>query len=101
MRSININDRTIYFIVKHHCSEWCDYFETHFFEEYETLSKKKWVLFGPTVTYQQPNIMFSIRRSIDDPKLTKEYWRREISKKLAKYDSLKTREKEINSNQYI
>jgi hypothetical protein len=99
--SIEINDRKIYFQVRYDCSEWGEYWETEFFEEYETLSKKKWVLFGPTITWEEPKIMFTITRDIYSPRLTKEYWRREITKKLKKYDALCNRQTEINSKQYI
>lgn len=99
--SLNIDGRTLYFNVKYDCSEYGEYWETEFFEEYEPRSRKQWIFFGPTITWQEPKVMFSVHHNINNPKLTKEYWRREIRKKLAKYDSLKNREEEINSNQYI
>lgn len=99
--SININGRTIHFTVEYDCSEWGESWQTHFFEKYETISRKKWYFFGPIITRQEPYIMFSIYQDINNPRLTKEYWKREITRKLNEYDSLCDRANEINSNQYI
>ena len=99
--SININGRILKFIVEYDCSEWGEYWQTHYFEKHETLSRKKWYFFGPIITWEEPVIMFTIHADMYNPRLTKEYWKREITKKLNEYDSLCSRAEEINSKQYI
>lgn len=100
--TINIDGRELMYTVHSDSGEYGVWCWTHFYETTFTLRTRKWFdLFGPIIEREVPNIMFTIRENIYSKRLTKEFWRREISKNLKKYDSLKHREDEIKNGEFI
>lgn len=84
MRKIIINDREFEYET---C--WISYGEdigsdpfTYFYEGTETITKRKWILFGPKIEITQPKHMFTICGDSNDPLLTKDWWRRRIENKI-------------------
>lgn len=97
MKEIIIGNRTLQFQVMCEANE-CDSYEyTEFYEGTETVTRKKWLFWGETITEEKPKLVFTIYRDITSPKLTKEYWRREISKEIELLD----RRDEILKEEYI
>ena len=97
MKEITIGNRTLQFEVKCEASE-CDSYEfTEFYEGTETVTRKKWLFWGETITEVKPKLVFTIWRDITSPKLTKEYWRREIGKEIELLD----RRDQILNGEYI
>ena len=97
MTEITIGNRTLQFEVKCEANE-CDSYEfTEFYEGTETVTRKKWLFWGETITTVKPKLVFTIYRDITSSKLTKEYWRREISKEIELLD----RKDQITRGEYI
>jgi hypothetical protein len=97
MKDITIGGRTLQFKVCYEANECDDYEYTEFYEGTETVSYKKWGLFGETITEEIPKLVFTIYRDITNPKLTKEYWKREITREIELLD----RKDEIERGEYI
>lgn len=97
MKEITIGNRTLQFEVLCEANEADSYEYTEFYEGTETLTRKKWIFWGETITTVEPKLVFTIYKDITSPKLTKEYWRREISKELELLD----RRDEIFKGEYI
>ena len=97
MKEITIGNRTLQFKVCCEANE-CDSYEyTEFYEGTETVTRKKWLFWGETITEERPKLVFTIYRDITSSKLTKEYWRREIGKEIELLD----RRDEILKEEYI
>ena len=97
MKDITIGGRTLQFKVMCEANEVDSYEYTEFYEGTETVSRKKWLLWGKTITEEKPKLVFTIYRDITNPKLTKEYWRREILKEIELLD----RRDEIENGEYL
>jgi hypothetical protein len=97
MKELTIGGRTLQFQVKCEANEADSYEYTEFYEGTETVSRKKWVFWGETITTVRPKEVFTIYSDITSSKLTKEYWRREISKQLELLD----RRDEISKGEYV
>jgi hypothetical protein len=97
MKEITIGNRTLQFQVKCEANEADSYEYTEFYEGNETVTRKKWLFFGETITEEKPKLVFTIYSDITSSHLTKEYWRREISKQLELLD----RRDEIIKGEYI
>jgi len=97
MKEITIGNRTLQFQVKCEANEADSYEYAEFYEGTETVTRKKWLLFGETITKEEPKLVFTIYSDITSSRLTKEYWRREISKQLELLD----RRDEILKGEYI
>lgn len=97
MKEITIGNRTLQFQVKCEANEAESYEYTEFYEGTETVSRKKWVFWGKTITEERPKLVFTIYSDICSTNLTKEYWRREINKKLELLD----RRDQILKGEYV
>ena len=97
MKEITIGNRTLQFQVLCEANEADSYEYTEFYEGTETVTRKKWLFWGETITEERPKLVFTIYSDITNPKLTKEYWRREIGKELELLD----RRDEIRKGEYI
>ena len=95
MEEIKIGNRTLQFKV------WCEvdegYNYTEFYDGTQIISRKKWIFWGETITEEVPVLVFTIYQDINDPTLTKEYWRCEIGKKV----ELLNRKDELSRKEYI
>jgi hypothetical protein len=97
MKEITIGNRTLQFQVCCEANEADSYEYTEFYEVTETVTRKKWLFWGETITEEKPKLVFTIYRDITSPKLTKEYWRRELAKEIELLD----RKDEILKEEYI
>jgi hypothetical protein len=97
MKEITIGNRTLQFAVLCEANEADSYEYTEFYEGTKTATRKKWLLWGKTITTEKPKLVFTIYNDITSTKLTKEYWRTEISKKLELLD----RRDQIERGEYI
>jgi hypothetical protein len=99
--SFTIDGRELKYKITWYTSEWGEYVETEFFETCDIKKRKEWIFWGKEYEIIIPHTIFTVYKDFHSPKLTKEYWRREIRKQLVKYDSLKNREDEIKNGEFI
>jgi len=97
LKTIEIDGRKFQYAVQYEANE-CDSYEyTEFYEGMEITKRKKWILWGGEIEIAKPKLVFTIYSDIHNPRLTKEWWRREIRKEV----SLLKRSEEINNGQLI
>lgn len=82
-------------------NEWGEHVETEFYETFDIKKRRRWILWGEEKEIIIPHTMFKVHHDFHSAKLSKEYWRREIRKKLKKYDSLKARDTEIKNGEFV
>jgi hypothetical protein len=70
---------------------------TEFYEGTETHTYKKWGLFGETITEELPKYVFTIEEAITNPKKSKEWWQKELTKEI----ELLNRKEEIERGEFI
>ncbi len=70
---------------------------TEFYEGTETHTYKKWGLFGETITEEIPKYVFTIEEAITNPKKSKEWWQKELTKEIELLD----RKGEIERGEFI
>lgn len=70
---------------------------TEFYEGTETHTYKKWGLFGETITEELPKYVFTIEEAITNPKKSKEWWQKELTKEIELLD----RKEEIERGEFI
>jgi hypothetical protein len=70
---------------------------TDFYEGTYTHTYKKWGLFGETITEELPKLIFSIDEAITNPKKSKEWWQKELTKEIELLD----RKEEIERGEFI
>lgn len=99
--TFTLDGRELKYKITWHISEWGEYVETEFYETCDIKKRKRWILWGEEKEIIIPHTMFTVCRDFHSAKLSKEYWRREIRKKLKKYDSLKNRESEIKNGEIV
>lgn len=98
MRTINVDGRKLSYTLKpSEGSYGLIFYETEFFEGVKLVTKKKYLLFGPEITIEEPNKIFTISRNIENPELSKEECKKIIKKHLSIYD----RKLEIQKGQLI
>ena len=97
MKEVTIGNRTLQCKTYNKETEYGYYKCTGFYEGTEIVTRKKWGFWGKTITEEKPKLVFTIDADIDSPKLTKEYWRREIGKQIELLD----RRDEILNGEYI
>ena len=94
MRSVEIAGRVFeydtYFIS--YGEDVCSDPVTFFYEGTETITKRKWILFGPTIEVTQPKLVFKIYADSNNTRLSKEWWREKILNEI----SLLERSEEID-----
>lgn len=96
-RSIIIHDRILYYQSFHDSSEVGSLEWTEFYEEIETITRKKWFFFGPIVTFTRPKVLFKIYANADNERLTKDWWREKIAHQL----ELLERKEQIKNGELI
>jgi hypothetical protein len=97
LKEIEIDGRKFQYAVQCEANE-CDSYEyTEFYDGMEITKRKKWILWGEEIEIAKPKVAFTIYKDIHNPKLTKEWWRREIRKEV----SLLKRSEEIENGQLI
>ena len=97
LKEIEINGRKFQYAVQCEVSEADSYEYTEFYDGIEITKRKKWILWGEEIEIAKPKVAFTIYKDIHNPKLTKEWWRREIRKEV----SLLKRSEEIENGQLI
>ena len=70
---------------------------TEFYEGTYTNTYKKWGLFGETITEEIPKCVFTIEEAITNPKKSKEWWQKELTKEVELLD----RKEEIERGEFI
>jgi hypothetical protein len=70
---------------------------TEFYEGTYTNTYKKWGLFGETITEEIPKLVFTIEEAITNPKKSKEWWQKELTKEIELLD----RKGEIERGEFI
>lgn len=70
---------------------------TRFYEGTETVTYKKWGLFGETIIEEIPKYVFSISEAIDNPNKSKEWWGKELLQAI----KLLERREEIQRGEFI
>ena len=89
MREIEINGRTFQYETFSSESEWGSSEWTEFYEGTEIVKRKKWGLFGPTIIKTVPKHVFTIYEDANNPKLTKKWWWKRITKEIELLDRAK------------
>jgi hypothetical protein len=99
MKTIEVQGRTLQYETL-----WVRYGEdygsdpvTVFYEGTQTVSRKRWLLFGPTIESQQPKEVFRIYADTENLDLSKSWWRKQITLKL----ELLNRKEEIEKGELI
>lgn len=92
--TINIEGRELFFRVIINDDSY-DY--TEFFQGTETITYKKWGLFGDAITEQVPKLVFTISKAMSDYELTKDWWRKKITKEV----KLLERREQIERGEFI
>ena len=92
--TITIGGRTLTFEV--YLSRFI-YDYTDFYEGTEKHTYKKWGLFGDTITEERPKCVFTIDEAITNPKKSKEWWEKELTKEIELLD----RKEEIERGEFI
>jgi hypothetical protein len=80
------------------CDEWS---WTIFYNETKIRSRKKYFLFGPIITWEEPIELFRTEFDIEDLSYTKEELRVILEKKLKHFLGLQNREEEIRKGDLI
>jgi hypothetical protein len=70
---------------------------TEFYEGTYTNTYKKWNFFGETITEEIPKLVFTIEEAITNPKKSKEWWQKELTKEIELLD----RKGEIERGEFI
>ena len=86
MKKVNIKGRELKYIVQYDCSEYGDYYWTEFYEETYTKTYKKYWLFGPTLTKEEPIVLFQLSLNVEDEYYTKSDIRSRILRQLELLD---------------
>ena len=86
MKTIEINGRKIQYEVLYDVSEYGDTYETVFYEGTQIVSKKKYLLFGETITKEVPYEIFRLYFNIEDEGRTKSETRAIIERRLELLD---------------
>jgi len=97
MKEINVNGRVFHYEVNVYTGEFCYYHETEFYEGVETYTRKKYFLFGETITITKPKWVFTIHCDIESEYYTKS----EIRNKILKQVELLERKKQIERGEII
>ncbi len=97
MKEINVNGRIFQYEVEVYCGEFGYYHETQFYEGYKTYSRKKYFLFGDTITISKPKWVFKIHCDIESEYYTKS----EIRGKILEKVELLERKKQIENGEII
>lgn len=93
MKEITIKNRTFQYEVFESTSEWGDSVWTEFYDGFKTVKKRKWGLFGSYIEVKEPNRVFTIHEDANNPKKSKKWWWKRISKEI----DLLERSQEISS----
>lgn len=93
MKEIVINSTPLQYKTVYDTSEHGETARTEFFSGITTVTKKKWIFYGPTYEETVPKKIFTIWADTQDPSLSKDWWRSEILKQLAKFERIKELEK--------
>jgi len=97
MKEINVNGRTFQYEVEMYQGEFGYFYETLFYEGLETRTRKKYFLFGETITITKPKWVFTIHCDIESEYYTKS----EIRNKILKQVELLERKKQIERGEII
>lgn len=94
MKEISVDGRNLKYKITISEGEYGYFFhETHFFEGTVKKKRKKYLIFGPTIEKEVPNLIFKIYKNIENPKISKEECKNIILKELLIYDRKKEIEK--------
>lgn len=83
MKELIINSTCLQYQTFYDASEYGESARTEFYLGTATVTKKKWVFYGPTYEEVVPKKIFTIWADTQDAKLSKEWWRSQIEKNLA------------------
>ena len=97
MKEIFINGRQFQYEVVAYTGEFGYYHETEFYEGVETITRRKFLLFGNKITITKPKWVFTIHCDIESEYYTKS----EIRDKIEKQVELLERKKQIERGEII
>ena len=97
MEKITINGRDFEYKVFSGTDEYGRYYETDFYQGVTIETHKKYIFFGPEITKEVPNKVFSFEGNIESNSLTKEELRKILEKKVKLLD----RQAEIDRGELI
>lgn len=82
MKTIKVNDIELQYQVFEEVTEWGTNIWTEFYLGTETITKRKYWLFGPLITKEVPKLAFKIYADANDISLPKHFWKTSIQRKL-------------------
>ena len=82
-------------------NEYYDYDWTIFYKNVITKVRKKYFIFGPSITIQQPIELFRVDFWITNPNITKSKLKSILEEKVREYRGLKNRKTEIENGELI
>lgn len=94
---INLNGEIFKYRIDGDCNEYDTWDWTDFYKESETKSYRKWLFFGPLITYQKPKVLFKVHFDIEDSNYTKD----EVRAKIGRAYQLSKRKEEIRNGEII
>ena len=94
MKELNVNNRIFQYQM---FVDINGFITTHFYEGTETITRKKYWLFGPYITKEVPHEVFTLNFSIEDDNYTKSEIQRRLESKIEILD----RKKEIERGEII
>lgn len=98
MKTIVVNGKEYQYKIFFDCSEYGEWSWTVFYDgTMETLTRRKYWLFGPVITKTQLKSLFTIYYSIEDPKILKADVRKTIESRIEQLG----REAEIKRGEII
>ena len=86
MKDLNVNGKIFQYEIFHGSEEAGDYYWTKFYDGNETVTHKKYLLFGPVITKEVPKEIFKLGFSVEDSNYTAAYVRGRINSKLELMD---------------
>jgi hypothetical protein len=82
MKTIKVNDIELQYKVFEDITEYGSSIWTEFYLGTETVTERKYWLFGSLITKEVPKLVFKIYEDAYNISLSKEFWRTAIQKKL-------------------
>jgi hypothetical protein len=82
MKSLTIDGHTFKYELCCDTTEYGDYYWTEFYQGEETVTRKKFWLFGEKITKTQPKLVFKLDIDIENPYYTKSDIREMLNRKI-------------------
>ena len=101
MEKIKINGTEYMFEVERKVNDFYDYYTTYFYFDFDTVTKKKYILFGKKYTVNEPKYAFEIELNLKSCEISKNNLKEKLEKKEKEFQDKIKRCKEIENSDFI